>query len=101
MPPKAVREFIVNEASGEVRCRDPSCGTTQCGQCNKEQNRRRRKAKHGEAAKADKEREDQAAVEQARAAEAAGKTHNWTYDNEQVGEGNHVLEALQQSENSD
>jgi hypothetical protein len=104
MPNKATREFIVNAATGEVRCRDPSCTTTQCGQCNKEQNKRRlaaRKERNQAAAKASKDRDDAAAVAQARADAAAGKEHVWTYDVQASGEeGDQVLEALQHSDGS-
>jgi hypothetical protein len=102
MPPKTKREFIVNAATGEVRCHDPSCAITQCGQCNIQQNKLRRdarKRKNQEAANADKQREDEAALAQAKAAEAAGKKHEWTFDQQpSVEEGKEVLDALQLSD---
>lgn len=101
MPPKATRFFTVDAATGEVRCQDPSCAVTQCGQCNKEQNARRRAAKkmaNQAAATAQKELEAQAAVTQARADAAAGKEHTWTYDKEEEGEGNLALQALEHGE---
>jgi hypothetical protein len=44
MPPKASRTFTCDAETGEIRCKDPSCAVTQCGQCNVEQNRRKRLA---------------------------------------------------------
>ena len=98
MPPKATRLFTVDAATGEVRCQDPSCAVTQCGQCNKEQNARRRAAKkmaNQAAATAQKELDAQAAIAQARADAAAGKEHTWTFDREEASEGNLALQALE------
>jgi hypothetical protein len=64
MPPKATRIFTVDEATGEVRCADPSCAITQCGQCNKEQGRRKRAAKNAAAAKEQKEQVSEKAAKE-------------------------------------
>ncbi len=69
-----------------MRCDDPSCTIAQCGQCNIEQNRRkkaanaaRRQAEATAAAEVEKERQ----VEEARRAEREGKKHHFTYDREE------------------
>jgi hypothetical protein len=99
MAPKTTRLFTVDASSGEVRCQDPSCATTQCGQCNKEQNKRKRAQRNREKAAAQKEVEDQAAINQAWADAAAGKKHHFTYDSEVVvGEGDMALENIQSSD---
>jgi hypothetical protein len=97
MPPKAKRIFTCDAETGEIRCQDPSCAIAQCGQCNVEQNKRRRDARRKEneaAAKAQKEKTDEAAIAEAKAAEAAGKNYNWTYDREEEGEGEKAMAAL-------
>lgn len=101
MPPKATRIFTVDEATGEVRCGDPSCAITQCGQCNKEQGRRKRAAKSAAAAKKQKEQDDRVACEKARKELEGGKVHVWTYDN-QGGhdEGDQALQSLQESDDT-
>jgi hypothetical protein len=101
MPPKAKRGFTVNTATGEVRCKDPSCQVTQCGQCNIEQNTRKRaarKLKNQTAAAMHKAAEDQAVFEQVSAALAAGKTHEWTFDVEGEKEGEEVMARLEASD---
>jgi hypothetical protein len=98
MPPKAKRSFTVDAATGEVRCQDPSCRVTQCGQCNKEQNARKRaerKTKNEAAGRALKEVADEAAIQQARADMAEGKEHIWTYDQEDHDEGEKAMHALE------
>jgi hypothetical protein len=97
MPTKAKRSFTVDAATGEVRCQDPSCAITQCGQCNIEQNARKRaerKKKNEEAARALKASDDLAATTQARANLAAGKVFTWTYDQEENEEGDNAMQSL-------
>ncbi len=101
MPPKAKRNFTVDADTGEVRCKDPCCQVTQCGQCNIEQNARKRAArrvKNQAAAAKQKAAEEQAAIDQASAASAAGKVHNWTYSVERDEEGDEVMVRLHVSD---
>jgi hypothetical protein len=81
--PKQLRQFQVDEATGEVRCGDRSCEVTQCGQCNKEQNRRNRaaiKERNDQRAREQKLKEDEQRCNDERAAQDAGRVYNWTYD---------------------
>ena len=73
------RQFIESTVKGEVRCNDPSCASSQCGQCNKEQHRRKRKASQQKAAEA-KAAQAEKDVEEAKREIAAGKKHEWTFD---------------------
>ena len=76
------REFIYH-ADGEVRCNDPSCNISQCGQCSIETNRRKRAAAKDaqkQLAQKRKREEEERAVELMRQQMADGKKMNWTYD---------------------
>jgi hypothetical protein len=98
MPPKAQRDFIVDDRTGEIRCSDPCCQVTQCGQCNKEQGARKRaqrKLKNQEQAAVAKAAEQEQAIQEAAAKEAEGKQHRWTFDREEEDEGKLVMNQLQ------
>jgi hypothetical protein len=69
----------VDASTGQYRCDDPSCIVTQCGQCNKEENRVKR-ANRQAAARRQKDEEERAACEKARKDMAAGKVYVWTED---------------------
>lgn len=83
------RIFHYETETGQLRCQDPSCVTTQCGQCNKEENKRKiseRKSRNKQAAADAKKRADEAAVNKTRDEMDKGKTFTFTYDrDEQVG----------------
>ena len=68
------RVFVVDDETGEIRCDDPSCNVTQCGQCNKEQNKRKRQKKAAE----EKEAADRTATAAARQFEAQGGIFDFT-----------------------
>ncbi len=79
------RMFYETE-TGQLRCHDPCCVTAQCGQCNKEENRRKN-AKKAEAkrlrdkeAAEIKQREEQELLDKTKSEMANGKTYTWTWD---------------------
>ncbi len=76
------RLFILS-ADGEVRCTDPSCSVSQCGQCSIEHNRRKRAAAKQliQNAAAKRKRDEEAkVVEQTVQEIAGGRTFEWTWD---------------------
>ena len=99
MPPKTSREFRENPQTGEVRCSDPSCHVTQCGQCFIEQGKRKREKKRKEAA-AQKEAEAEREREKVRQAERDGKKFTFTYDREEEGEAQDASRVMQQLEDA-
>lgn len=97
-------------ADGEVRCNDPSCNVSQCGQCSIEANRRKKNAaksaRQNEAQKRKREEDDKLVAETTRQI-AAGKTFTFTFDRAESDFGDaptalsdHVIENMEKMEKS-
>jgi hypothetical protein len=77
------RVFYYETATGQLRCHDPSCVTAQCGQCNKEENKRKKedkKLRNQKEAEDLKRRTAEEAIQKTRTDMASGKTFTFTYD---------------------
>ncbi len=85
---KMSREFY--EVNGELRCKDPSCEIAQCGQCNKEENKRKKaegKKRREKTAAEQKLKDDAELVEKTKGELAAGRKITWSFDKHDESDG--------------